>query len=641
MDSQMSQILLETPRVETVQFRSAWPCLCPLPLELYDDNEFPDWLLEINSEIYHEFNRSVSRHRITYRARHFDWHLGYSSLPSDPHTNIPTLLIVGSWNMDSKWEWPLIVQDMATCLNSYLEENQKARLEMRARYLHQTVYIFPPPANMHLEQDWPRIRDCVYECLQAHEATRSHTTAITLMKRGYSQNPRPNPITIYISLDLESNEEEWEDVVKDIKACLKEIEWGNLFVHMEHGLCKSYMLRKTPPMGLEGLTKTVGERAHYNRQEYRVRMRPEDDIAATRCSWDGVPAACATMGCWIEFQQRSDPDKWHKGALTNYQVARPAFKGYNVCLDTTSGRYGDGRTLTKAQYERIKIYLREVPATWDSHLEEVDELGFQFRYRDKRSALMESPSRLKHNFYMKCLEEDRTAHKRDLLLEPLELANLLEDIDEKRTRKAEFFEMHLSEVHRVLCCSGNRIGRDRNALDWAVLGMGARNGQNILLPGVLPPGPPSFLICQCGKGSSCFVANGVKLKNSGPGLTMRSMEQGTQLWKGGSSTGITQGTFSRYRSLCRAEGRMSLEWPIFGGAICSVGGGGPDESFAAGDGGAAVFDSEGRVVGLLTRGQRAWKDDKGYGFVTPIEDVFADIIDSTEGDIKAVRIAED
>jgi len=306
------------------------------------------------------------------------------------------------------------------------------------------------------------------------------------------------------------------------------------------------------------------------------------------------------------------------------------------------GRYGDGRTLTKAQYERIKIYLGEVLATWNSHLEEVDERGFQFRYRDKCSALIESPSRLKHDFSMECLEEDRTAHKRDLILEPLERADLLEAIDKKRTRKAEFFETHLSEVHRVLFCSGNRIGQDRNALDWAVLGVGARNGQNILSPGALPPGPPGFLICQCGRRPSCFKVNGVKLKDPSPGLTIRSMEQGTQLWKGGSSTGITQGTFSRYRSLCRVEGRMSLEWPIFGGAICSVGGGGPDESFAdAGDGGAAVFDSEGRVVGLLTRGQKAWRDNKGYAFVTPIEDVFEDIIDSTEGDIQAVRIAGD
>ena len=638
----MSRILLETPQVETVQFRSAWPCLCPLPLELYDGNDIPKWLPEICSRVYHEFNRSVSKHHITYRARDFAWDLGYSSLPSDPHTNIPTLLIVGSWNRDSKWEWPLIVQDMATFLNRYLGGNKKAHLEMRARYLQQTVYISPPPANMHMEQDWPKIRDCVYKRLQAHEATRSHTTAITLMKRGYAQNPRLNPITIYISLGIESNEVEWEDVTRDIKTHLKNIEWGNLHVHMEHGLCKSHMLRMMPPMGLEGVTKTVVERARYNHQEYRVEMRPGDDIAATWRSGDGVPAACATMGCWIEFQQRSGPDKWHKGALTNYQVARPAFEGYNVCLDTTLSRYGDGRALTKAQYERIKIYLKEVPAMCNSHLEEVDERGFQFRYRDKCSALMESPSRLKHDFSMKCLEEDRTAHKSDPILEPLfELADLLEDIDEKITIKAEFFENHSSDVHRVLFCSGNRVGRDRNALDWAVLGIGARNGQNTLLPGVLPPGPPGFLNCRCGNGPSCFQVNGVKLKGPSPGLTIRSMEQGTQLWKGGSSTGITQGKFSRYRSLCRAEGRMSLEWPIFGGAICSVGGS-PDKSFAdAGDGGAAVFDSEGRVVGLLTRGQKAWRDAKGYAFVTPIEDVFKDIIDSTEGDIQAVRIAED
>lgn len=44
---------------------------------------------------------------------------------------------------------------------------------------------------------------------------------------------------------------------------------------------------------------------------------------------------------------------------------------------------------------------------------------------------------------------------------------------------------------------------------------------------------------------------------------------------------------------------------------------------------AVLGSSDGEVVGLLTSGQNLWDNTKGYAFVTPIEDVFGDIIECT------------
>ena len=63
---------------------------------------------------------------------------------------------------------------------------------------------------------------------------------------------------------------------------------------------------------------------------------------------------------------------------------------------------------------------------------------------------------------------------------------------------------------------------------------------------------------------------------------------------------------------------------------------------APGDSGSVVWDIRGCVVGLIFRGIRVTNsDDEGFGYVTPIEDVFKDIKDFSKGQITDIRVAVD
>ncbi|KAF4995124.1 hypothetical protein FDECE_12895 [Fusarium decemcellulare] len=61
---------------------------------------------------------------------------------------------------------------------------------------------------------------------------------------------------------------------------------------------------------------------------------------------------------------------------------------------------------------------------------------------------------------------------------------------------------------------------------------------------------------------------------------------------------------------------------------------------AFGDSGSVVFDAEGGVMGLVFTGQKPQNADKTYSYVTAIENVFDDIMASSNGEITAVRIAK-
>jgi hypothetical protein len=52
-----------------------------------------------------------------------------------------------------------------------------------------------------------------------------------------------------------------------------------------------------------------------------------------------------------------------------------------------------------------------------------------------------------------------------------------------------------------------------------------------------------------------------------------------------------------------------------------------------------VFNERGEAVGLLFSGQKPDQTRAGYGLVTPIEDVFADIKACAKGHIEDIRIA--
>lgn len=58
-----------------------------------------------------------------------------------------------------------------------------------------------------------------------------------------------------------------------------------------------------------------------------------------------------------------------------------------------------------------------------------------------------------------------------------------------------------------------------------------------------------------------------------------------------------------------------------------------------GDSGSVVWDEQGRAVGLLFRGRVVQQTDRIVAYITPINDVFEDIMKFSQGSIKEIRIA--
>ncbi len=85
-----------------------------------------------------------------------------------------------------------------------------------------------------MERDWPVIMDKVIDILESHSATKGHMTLISLLRMGFFPCHAENPNTVYISVDLESEAAGWPPVVQEIQQYLREYEYADLHVHLEH-----------------------------------------------------------------------------------------------------------------------------------------------------------------------------------------------------------------------------------------------------------------------------------------------------------------------------------------------------------------------------------------------------------------------
>jgi hypothetical protein len=130
-----------------------------------------------------------------------------------------------------------------------------------------------------------------------------------------------------------------------------------------------------------------------------------------------------------------------------------------------------------------------------------------------------------------------------------------------------------------------------------------------------------------------------------PGEGLRSTLNGAPVFKLGTSSGPTSGTFSKVQVGVAFKDDAHLEAVM-----------GPEnyrcrefmyiEDPAStwlskrGDPGSVVFDEEGRALGLLSRGHRPQQAVNQCLYITPIEDIFDDIKKFSKGGITDIRIAE-
>ncbi|KAK3302200.1 uncharacterized protein B0T15DRAFT_496673 [Chaetomium strumarium] len=157
----------------------------------------------------------------------------------------PTVFTVAPWDQTSPTIWENAVKqakrfvDAQTCAHSRLQHLNVA-VEIVAEELVQMTYTDLPDWTPSLRADWEcHIERKVYEILQAHSATASKVTHLTLYTYGLSRNYSNNPLTVFITVNYESEEARWPMVLREIQEYLSTFP-HNLRVHMEHGVFMSY-----------------------------------------------------------------------------------------------------------------------------------------------------------------------------------------------------------------------------------------------------------------------------------------------------------------------------------------------------------------------------------------------------------------
>ncbi|KAJ4004856.1 hypothetical protein NW752_009480 [Fusarium irregulare] len=99
-----------------------------------------------------------------------------------------------------------------------------------------TINYGPVRDRLDLFQCWDKMRILVYERLEGYDATKGSMTSISLFHYGTRQFYRNNLVTIFITVDYDSQEVGWPDVIEDIEKSLKDHQLPSLYIHIEHNV---------------------------------------------------------------------------------------------------------------------------------------------------------------------------------------------------------------------------------------------------------------------------------------------------------------------------------------------------------------------------------------------------------------------
>jgi hypothetical protein len=533
----------------------------------------------------------------------------------------PTILIVAAWKEGCSALWETVVRRVKKLVDSKRFTREKLRdvdiaVEMIAEELTLEKYLWPVSAETlakGLEKDWPNIKDRVFQIMESYSGTRGHTTAISLFNLGFSPIPDNNPNTVYVSLDYDSDESSWTAAFEEIERYIKQFDYAQLRLHLEHNTVEDFPFPLVPSQRSEEDRK---ERLELNnllpKVPYKTAVDLGDDIGASNyvTATDGRMRSplIGTLGCWLEIRSDNFPD-WTKVALTNYHILRPGYSGFRL------GITGDDAVVL-------------APAA-SSTLLKGDMEGVGWRRSAPR---VEHPTRVKHNYGVQSAQGIIGRFPG----EPTR--KMQDDLDQA----VAFFDENKQALGSVYCASGfAKRTKNNGRLDWGlVLPLDAtRVGKNTLpslqdwvekYPGEWLQYPEKF---ETGLGQP-------------PQAGLRGLQHGDVVYKVGATTRLTIGKFSHVKSDVKISHdkhmpgpRMSEEFAFISSAMSKEG----DARFAShGDSGSVVWDKEGQAVGLLFRGQTPQQVNKGVlAYVTPLEDVIADIKDRSGGKIKDIRIAKD
>ncbi|SPN96495.1 uncharacterized protein DNG_00023 [Cephalotrichum gorgonifer] len=537
----------------------------------------------------------------------------------------PTLLIVAPWAADSPITWERIVCKVKEFVDRRLHganlgDKFCVCVEMANPLVLNGKVLGPVLDNPQLESDWPGIQGNIFSMLKSRMSTKGRMNALSLFRLGYWSDPSNNPITVFISMDPDSPDEAWPQVLRDIQLYLDGLP-HDLTAHMEHNTVQSLAFQLLGPDVAEPPTRPLPGASRV----YQKLVNLGDDFGPSlylkRDDGKLSNPGFGTLGCYVEVK-RTSPD-WRRYGLTSYHTIRPCFEGFSV----KAVRQPNG--LWKS--------VPEDPAD-NTTLREVDLRG-RFPNSPVSCHSVESPSRWAHNYSVYELKHTL----RDLQEaggDNQEYSDLKHHMGTELEGKIAFFDGEKHVLGAIWAASGlGQRTKDNQRLDWALLDViQDRQGGNKL------PTYASWIEKYAHNHRPLPGGNGVPLKPA-PSQPISKLHGGELAFKLGARSGQTLGSYSRYRTDSKVKydeymgAQMSSQY-VF------VPHGGKDDGSSStpfadeGDSGAVVYNASGEGLGLLFTGQVPKEaGGQGYFLVTPMEDVFKDIKSLSRGEITDIRLS--
>lgn len=498
-------------------------------------------------------------------------------------------------------------------------------------------YFAPPDMYLDRYNSWvPSIKGILerYDLLD-------HLESMTLIRSGPRLPREENPLTVLITLHRECyRTKSWDDAEGVIRTHLRNqqrvldvdvsIEWGDLDLW-------AFEL-------LEPKSRLI-EFSHFKEHQEKVHLGAnigagrytefEDKHGAKEKGRAGV----GTLGGYIEYQTVNDKDDtWHKAALTCYHVVRSIFPGFQLARDPAA----PSNTMSGPSRKVIE------PAD-NSLCLHVDKNGSSpLTLKNYKKFVIEAPSRVLHNIAVTVRTEElcKYAHlpegatRDELFAYVAKNKSVLDHPVQMLKDGLAFFDENRQQLGFPLITSGYSRRRNAHRMDWAVLQVSPkRQGSNPL---------PSFEDWQREVDKRRYLVEFVHHEFPGtlqnpPDKVMEAHLKRPYFSKG-SRSGLIAGRMSGVKSdvdiredryLRRGE---SLEFTYVSPGAKNM------QTAQQGDSGAFVWNDRCQLVGMILggnvgyRGQGSEESDV-LTYVTPIQDIFADIMDLTNGHITAIRVA--
>ncbi|KAM7189986.1 hypothetical protein V8F20_009920 [Naviculisporaceae sp. PSN 640] len=568
-----------------------------------------------------------------------------SQVPAECHSSFkgqPTIVAVAEWHDQPEssartWERAVIevkqAIDSLCLLHGYHDD---IGVEIIAEELTRDKFMAPITAELvdqGMGRDWPVIKNEVTNILNSHPATKDHLVSLNIFRLG-TYTPIFNPPTVLITVDSESPETEWQPVIDEIQRFLRTfVTYVNLKVQIEHGAVElwPYELHRGPIWNYAGSYHPdgPGQRTHY---ETKVNLGNDMSVSSTpppgseRLYQKTIDDAAemhplvGTVGCWLEIKTKAFPDGV-KVALTSYRVVRPAYEGFKLDVDAT----GKFRITPPAQ--GTELWLADKHGVVPSESNNAPKVK------------VESPAGKNHNREVVVKQDwiNFPAYKEKAVTEQ-ELARLV-----------EFFENGKHELGTVYCASGYNRRLNNHLLDWALImpfSQEERVGKNKL------PSFTSWRKEHCSPNEypkiwsyDSYTPDGV-LKDPPPtsgsdNILEHHLKQGELVYMVGATTGPSIGVLNKMPAYVKTSevkhisSDTSTEYTVVRGWVAK------SRPFAKyGDSGSVVWDKDGRLLGLVSRGQKVLHSCEIICYVTPIDVVFRDIKDLSNGEITDIKVLE-